>query len=282
MLPTLTIVTPSFNQSRFLDETLRSVRAQREDVHEYFVLDGGSSDESTEVIRRHADIIDYWTSGPDGGQASAIHEGFRRATGDVLYWLNSDDLLLPGALRHVREAFCRPDAPSVITGWDLLIDAESRIKAIRRPPPQTLWAARWGVTHVTQPTCFFRREIYEDLGGLRRELECVLDTELWYRMLSRVPRWGQIRRPLAAFRVHAASKGNSWGVKYACEHRWLALAHSFVPTSGLRFSLGVSAYRLKEALRGRYLRDAVASRRLSGRFVGSLTIADIDALGRAG
>src|SRR5436305_2105639 len=107
MATTISVVTPSYNQVRYVEQTLRSVISQREDVHEYFVLDGGSTDGSADVIRRYAGRIDYWVSEKDKGQSDAIHKGFSRATGDVLCWLNSDDLFLPGALRKVREAFDR-------------------------------------------------------------------------------------------------------------------------------------------------------------------------------
>ncbi len=95
----ITIVTPSYNQAQFLEETLRSVLSQREQIHEYFVLDGGSTDGSAEIIRRYAEKggIDYWHSRKDAGQADAIHQGFCRATGDWVAWLNSDDVYLPGA-----------------------------------------------------------------------------------------------------------------------------------------------------------------------------------------
>ena len=101
----ITVVTPSFNQARFLDETLRSVLAQRDEIHEFFVIDGGSTDASVEIIRRYDSQIDWWVSEADAGQADAIHKGFSRAHGDVLYWINSDDVLLPGAIARVRQAF---------------------------------------------------------------------------------------------------------------------------------------------------------------------------------
>jgi len=104
MQPSITIVTPSFNQAAYLEKTIQSVLAQRADIHEYFVLDGGSTDDSVEIINKYASQIDYWVSRPDGGQADAIRQGFERATGDVLAWLNSDDLLLPGAIQKPRSS----------------------------------------------------------------------------------------------------------------------------------------------------------------------------------
>src|SRR5574337_352791 len=164
--PRVSVVTPSFNQRQFLGETINSVLAQRSEIHEYFVLDGGSTDGSKELIGQHANQIDFWTSERDGGQAEAIDRGFRMATGDIVYWLNSDDVLLPGAIAKVRAAFAAAPDVDVVTGWDYLIDAESRVLRARRAPRQTLAAARWGVVHVSQPTCFMRRAAYLEVGGV--------------------------------------------------------------------------------------------------------------------
>jgi glycosyltransferase involved in cell wall biosynthesis len=265
--PRISIVTPSYNQGRFLGETLQSVLAQRQEIYEYFVLDGGSTDGSQEVIQRHEKELDFWTSERDGGQAAAIERGFRMATGDVLYWINSDDVLMPGAIASVKRAFMDPLRPEVVTGCDLLIDADSRIVRVRRPPRQTLAWARWGAIHVSQPTCFMRRTVYDSVGGLNLSLGCVLDTELWYRLLAIAPRWGYVDSCLAAFRVHDAQKGRSWLEQYAREHRWLEEHHPDFCARNLKHRVGVVAYRAKELLRGRYLRDAISTRSLRGKRV---------------
>jgi glycosyltransferase involved in cell wall biosynthesis len=259
-LPRVSVVTPSFNQGHFLEETLRSVLAQRADIHEYFVLDGGSTDGSRELIEANAGHLDFWSSERDGGQAEAIDRGFRMATGDVLYWLNSDDVLLPGAIGRVKANFAA--GASVVTGWDYLIDASSRIMKVRRPPRQTLAAALWGVTHISQATCFFRRDVYLEAGGLDTRLGCVLDTELWLRMLQVAPSWDLVGAFQAAFRVHPAQKGNSWLEAYAREHADLELRYPEYFQRSTKHMLGLWSYRAKELARGRYLRDYLESRRL--------------------
>ena len=128
----ITVVTPSFNQARFLEETLASVIAQRDEIHEYFVLDGGSTDGSQDVIRRYEKKIDYWISEKDKGQSDAIARGFARATGDILYWINSDDVLLPGALKKVRQLFASDPNLAVTTGWQVLIDGNSNVMSCSR------------------------------------------------------------------------------------------------------------------------------------------------------
>src|SRR5204863_9724629 len=147
----------SFNQAAFLEETLRSVIAQKQFVHEYFVVDGGSTDGSVELIRRHADQIDFWLSEKDAGQADAIQKGFSRATGDYLFWLNSDDVLLPGALEKVHAALDAHPQWDALTGYHVRMDAGSRILSCHRTPAEGPVRAKWGIHHVIQQTCFFRR-----------------------------------------------------------------------------------------------------------------------------
>lgn len=267
-LPRVSVVTPSFNQRPFLEQTLRSVLAQRDDIHEYIVLDGGSTDGSREVIEKYAGQLDFWASERDGGQADAIDRGFRMATGDIVYWINSDDLLLPSAVASVRSTFARANAPVVVTGWDSLIDAQSRVLRMRRPPRQTLGRARWGVLHVSQPTCFMRRDAYLAVGGLDRSLGCVLDTELWLRLLRMAPEWAQVPAFLAAFRVHDAQKGRSWHSQYAKEHRWLEEHYPEFFSRSLKHGLGRAMYRLGELVRGRYAGDLLLTLRRRGAIAG--------------
>jgi glycosyltransferase involved in cell wall biosynthesis len=262
---TLTVVTPSYNQARFLDETLRSVLSQRDQVHEYFVLDGGSTDGSQEMIRRYAGLLDFWTSEKDKGQSDAIHRGFARATGDVLCWLNSDDVFLPGVLERVREAFDRHPEWDVLTAHHVQTDADGRILMVHRIPGESVTSARWGVIHVCQQTCFFRRRVYEAVGGLNLDLHCVLDTELWLRMFRARTTWGHIPDLLAAFRQHAASKNSSWQKQYAQE--WARLRREYPEFCGrsLKHSAGIAMWHASNLLGGRKVRSLLESRRLRGR-----------------
>ena len=219
----ISIVTPSFNQAAYLDKTLRSVLGQRDLVHEYFVLDGGSDDGSADVIKKYESRLDYWVSEPDRGQCDAIHRGFARATGDVLYWINSDDVLLPGALEHVHAAFDAEPDLDVVTGWGVAIDGDDRIVKMRRRPHDSPRWASLGYVRVHQPCCFFRRRLYEQVGGLDHELHCVLDTELWYRMFRAGSRWGGVDRYLAAYRLHSEAKSDwlEWDPALPVGHRLL-------------------------------------------------------------
>jgi glycosyltransferase involved in cell wall biosynthesis len=263
----ITVVTPSFNQARFLEETIRSVLSQRDQIHEYFVIDGGSTDASVEIIRRYAQRggIDWWVSGKDSGQADAIHKGFSRATGDVLAWLNSDDVYLPGALAKVREALEAHRDWDVLTAYHVRMDAESRIISAHRIPGESPRLARWGMHHVNQQTCFFKRALYERVGPIDPSLHCVLDTELWSRMFDAGSTWGHIPRYLAGFRQHAAAKGSSWLEAYGREEQWMREHYPHYNADTLKHRLGICAYRATQILSGRHLRAAADTKRWRGR-----------------
>lgn len=257
----ISIITPSYNQAAYLERTLRSVRDQRDLVHEHFVLDGGSTDGSTGIIERHAGSIDWWTSQRDGGQAEAIHRGFERATGDVLYWLNSDDVLLPGALERVHAAFRRRPDLEVLTGWGVAIDGNDRVLEVRRGPHDAPWRARLGYVRVIQPCCFFRRELYRSVGGLDHDLDCVLDTDLWYRMLRATPRWGGANAYLAAYRLHPQAKGSTMKDRYAEERTLMRQRYPELTVRGPRHGLGSIAYLASQWWSGRGLAEARDGRR---------------------
>jgi glycosyltransferase involved in cell wall biosynthesis len=228
----LSIITPSFNQAAFLEQTLRSVISQREEVHEYFVYDAASTDGAPDVIRRYAGSIDHWVSEKDKGQSDAIARGFARATGDFVAWLNSDDVYLPGALAAVRAALDAHPDWDVVSGWHVRIDGASRVLAAHRTAPESRAAARWGVFHPNQPTVFFRRSLYEKVGGLNPDLHLVMDTDLFFRMLDAGAVWGHVPRYLAAFRQHGESKGIGTPQKYAGEYGFLndRYPHYHAPT----------------------------------------------------
>ena len=185
-LPRLTLVTPSYNQGQYLEATLRSVLLQGYPNLEYIVVDGGSTDESVEVIRRYADHLAYWVSEPDRGQSHALVKGFARATGEIFGWLNSDDLLLPGALQRIGQALIdNPRAPFVY-GDARHIEPDGQGRSDR--PCARPYDRRWMLEHsnmVPQPTAFFRAEAYRAAGGLNEALNWVMDWDLWLRLDQR-------------------------------------------------------------------------------------------------
>lgn len=267
MGPTVSVVTVSFNQARYLERTLQSVLAQRENIFEYIVVDGGSMDGSIEILKRYCDGFEYWHSRRDQGQSDAVNQGFARARGDILYWINSDDLLLPGAIAVARRAFRETSGLDVLSGWHVSIDAESRITGVHRTPGESARSASWGVVHVCQPSTFFRRRLFEDQGGLDRSLHCVMDTDLWLRMMAAGASFGHVPRFLSAFRIHPESKGASWTKEYAKERAVLRDRFPQFLGDKLRLRMGRWAYRAKRAATGGYLRDWSSGRLWRGRDV---------------
>ena len=206
--PLVSIVTPSFNQGSFLEETISSVLAQTYQPIEYIVIDGGSTDDSVEIIQKHADRLTYWVSEPDRGQSHAINKGLQRSTGAVIGWLNSDDTLMPGTVARVVDAM--EQDPMVVHGSVRLIDADS--KTIARPKLAKR-NQEFGIETivgeglVNQPGSFWNRAIMERVGYLNEDLNYIMDFELWVRMAlggARFLRLGD--PPLATYRLTSDTK----------------------------------------------------------------------------
>ena len=204
-LPLVSIVTPSFNQAAFLEATIRSVLEQEDARIEYIIIDGGSTDGSVDIIKRYADRLAYWVSEPDRGQTDAINKGFARASGQVLAWLNSDDLYRPGALREaVAFLQANPQAGMVYGDADF-IDADGRVVG-KFPAAQTdLARLRRGYVHIPQQAAFFRGDLWRRVGPLDPSFYFAMDYDLWVRLAAEAP-LVYLPRPWAAFRLHAAAK----------------------------------------------------------------------------
>ncbi len=179
--PSITIITPSFNQGSFIEEAILSVVEQDYPNVEYFVFDGGSSDETGQILDRYSSRIDYWTMEPDNGQTHAINKGFQRAKGEILVWLNSDDFYYPGALLAVAEVFRKAPRVDIVMGLCAIVDREGRLLKKKSPPP---WSPRHFLVNGRvpgQPAVFFRRKLVERIGLPSEDLHYVLDWEYWLR-----------------------------------------------------------------------------------------------------
>jgi len=205
--PLVSIVTPSFQQGRFLEATIRSVLEQDFEPIEYVVVDGGSTDESVEVIQRYADRFAWWVSEPDRGQPHAINKGFGRTTGEYMAYLNSDDTLLPGAISRLVEELARDRDALVAFGDAEFVDEHGSL--IRHGQPR-VWEvgamARCGSGSVLQPASLWRREAWELAGPMDEEYQYVFDTLFFLRVAAAGAKAAYLPEPLATYRIHDESK----------------------------------------------------------------------------
>ncbi|MGE5224775.1 MAG: glycosyltransferase family 2 protein [Omnitrophica WOR_2 bacterium] len=203
--PRVSIVTPSYNQARFLEATIGSVLGQDYPEIEYIIVDGASKDESVEVIRRYQDRLAWWVSEKDKGQTDAINKGFSRATGEVLAWLNSDDTYFPGAVAEaVAYLQAHPEVGMVYGDANLIDEAGAVIGrfASRQTDYHRLLQ---GSVHIPQATTFFRAGLYRQVGLLDPSLFFAFDYDLWVR-LAKVSEIRYLPRLWANFRMHHLGK----------------------------------------------------------------------------
>jgi glycosyltransferase involved in cell wall biosynthesis len=208
-LPLVSIVTPSFNQGRFLEATIQSVLAQDYPRVEYLVIDGGSTDDSVAVIRQYVDRLAYWHSQPDRGQAHAVNQGLGRATGDILGWLNSDDLLAPGTVQKAVRVFQSQPEIDVVYGRLARIDDAGRpVPTPVLPKDRVEFGLNFviGECIVNQPGAFWRRRIMERVGLLDERLNYSLDYEYWIRMALAGATFKRLDPVVASFRLSQGSK----------------------------------------------------------------------------
>ncbi len=204
--PLVSIITPSFNQAAFLEQTMRSVLEQDYQPLEYIVIDGGSTDGSVEIIRKYADRLAYWVSEKDRGQTDAINKGFAVARGEILAWLNSDDTYNTGAVSAAVDYLQEhPNVGVVYSDLDFISESGSVIG--RFPAAQTdLAKLRRGYVHVPQPASFFRMELWRRVGPLDPSFFFAMDYDLWVRLAGVSQLQYLPGRTWANFRLHASAK----------------------------------------------------------------------------
>ncbi|WP_374951522.1 glycosyltransferase family 2 protein [Mucilaginibacter sp.] len=211
-LPRISIVTPSFNQGHLLEETILSVLGQRYPELEYIIMDGESTDGSIDVIKKYEKELSYWISEKDHGQAAAINSGFQKATGDIMMWLNSDDLLMPGVLHNI--------ATIARNGNELFI---GECMHFRQQPGGPLDA--WGsdvanesktidladFDYVIQPSSFWTRQVWESIGPLNESLHFAFDWEWFLRCRAQGINFKYIHKCLSMYRYHEGHKSSGGG-----------------------------------------------------------------------
>ena len=204
----MAIVTPSYNQAVFLGGTIESVLSQDYPRLEYAVVDGGSTDGSKELLERYRPRLAYTVSEPDEGQAHAIVKGFSNTHGEIMAYLNSDDCLMPGALRYVGRYFQQHPEVDVIYGHRVIIDPDGlEVGRWVIPPHDTECVRRFD--YIPQETLFWRRRCYEEVGGLDVRFHFAMDWDLILKFMRAGARFRRLPYFLACFRVHGAQKTSS-------------------------------------------------------------------------
>jgi glycosyltransferase involved in cell wall biosynthesis len=206
--PKISIVTPSYNQGKFIEETIRSVILQNYPNLEYIIIDGGSTDETLEIIKKYEPWISYWESKPDKGQTHAINKGFQRCTGEIFNWLNSDDYLEPNILFFLASKF-QDEETDVVSGRERRIDVESKVLNYGNGTlvfPDL--ADTIGRCYIQQPSTFFRRNKLMNVFPLNDSLHFHMDGEMWVRFLLSIGQGGIVETDevIVNFRLHHNSK----------------------------------------------------------------------------
>ncbi len=211
-LPKITVVTPSFNQGQYIEDTIKSVLNQNYPNLEYFIFDGGSSDNTVEVIKKYEHQIDYWVSQKDNGQADAINQGFKKATGDILCWINSDDYYLPDTLNFVAKNMdiSKKEVLYGESGYIFEPQKEIKYSKIKVKAENYTLALH---DYIIQPSSFWSRKSWEATGVLNEKLHFVFDWDWFLRAQKQQVDFRYISRNMAMYRVHDAHKTGTGGDK---------------------------------------------------------------------
>jgi glycosyltransferase involved in cell wall biosynthesis len=226
-LPRLTIITPSYNQCDYIEETIQSVLGQGYPDLEYIIVDGGSSDGSVDVIRKYERWLTYWVSEPDRGQPHAINKGLARATGDIIAFINSDDFYLQDAFTKVAEAFIQNPDRLWLCSSCLLRDERTGTTTTQKPQiPED--PAVWLYQPSGEPYCFpqqgvfLRKSLVDQVGQFREDLHYSFDYEYFQRLLF-AGYWPiEYEATVAVFRIHADSKTASYAARFAADDLMVA------------------------------------------------------------
>lgn len=204
--PLVSIVTPSYNQGQFIERTIKSVLDQDYSPIEYIVVDGCSTDATCEVLDRYRDRISTVVSEPDEGQADAIDKGFAMARGELVGWINSDDVLEPQAVSRIVAAWKRHPDASMLYGDVYVIDEnDQRLGELRPPNCVDYDLVLNGPSRLVQPGSFYPRELVDRVGGVRKDYYLMMDKELWLRLSQEGPGY-HVRSHTASFRRHGGAK----------------------------------------------------------------------------
>lgn len=216
-LPKISIVTPSYNQAGFIEETIRSILLQGYPDIEYIIIDGGSTDGSVDVIKKYNQWISYWVSEPDRGQSHAINKGWARCTGEIVAWLNSDDVYQPGAFFKVAQFMGENKHVGMLYGQCDLIDEAGETIGACPSMAFDLKALACNQWYISQPATFFRKSTIDRIGGINERLQLVMDWEYFLRIALELIPIEQMAVPTAKFRTWENAKTNALAIRSGME-----------------------------------------------------------------
>jgi len=220
-LPKISIVTPSYNQSQFLERTILSVLNQNYPNREYIIIDGGSTDGSVEIIRKYEKYLAYWVSEKDNGQADAINKGFSKSSGEILAYINSDDVYHPGAFLKIAKAFNKNPKADLVFGNVNYIDAYDNLIGECRFTRFNFTTLIYEGGNLQQPGAFWTREIYDKVGGFNPNYKFCMDFDFFCRV-AEIGKLEHIRKYIANFRYHRNSKSSTIDHIGSIEHEEIA------------------------------------------------------------
>jgi glycosyltransferase involved in cell wall biosynthesis len=241
--PLVSIVTPSFNQVRYLEATIKSVLGQDYPRIEYIIVDGGSTDGSVDVIKKYESRLAWWVSEQDKGQTDAINKGFNRATGEILAWINSDDTYNPGAISQaVKYLGEHPEVAMVYSNCNY-IDEDGEVIG-QFPAAQTDYRRlRQGYVHIPQQTMFFCANYWKELGPLDPSFYFAMDYDLWTRIATHAPLKYLAGQTWSNFRLHTSGKTVA-----ADDRCWPEMLRVHYRDGGSFFSIIVAKYYLRKII----------------------------------
>jgi len=254
----ISVIMPSYQQAQFLGRAIRSVTRQNYPVLECIVVDGGSTDGSADVIRQHQDQLVWSVSERDNGQSHAFNKGLARATGSIIGWLNSDDLYVDGCLLRAAAYFAANPTIDIVFSDYAFIDQAGRFLKLRREPKFNAQIYLW-TADCYHANCagFFRRRVFDRIGGLDESLHYGMDYDLYLRAARAGFRFGHIREVWGVYRLHAANKSTKSHAQQQQEGVALARRYFSAPTSAwqtaARHAVWASFRRAQKLVLGAYL-----------------------------
>lgn len=243
LTPLVSIVTPSFNQAQFLEQTIQSVLGQDYPNIEYIVVDGGSKDGSVDILKKHAGRLAWWVSEQDKGQTDAINKGFNRATGEILAWINSDDTYNPAAVGEAVKYLVENPQVAMVYADCNFINEDGKVIGKFKSAQTDYRRLREGYVHIPQQTMFFRAKYWKELGPLDSSFYFAMDYDLWTRIAKHAPIKYLPGKAWANFRIHTTSKTN-----VADARGWDEMLRVHYRDGGGFFSLIVAKYYLRKII----------------------------------